>query len=114
MSKRDIATVQSPYEKLQDIHIDTFSFDYWQAFASVFGQIELSTKYIKGVNNSFRARNRRLVRKTNAFLKNGVSSSSLQYYAQTKKFTLSYILEHNLLFVYGFEFSIIQEKTFFY
>lgn len=74
IGKRNIKTTRELYQKLKGLQIDEICTDNWKAFATVFAEFNHQigkefTKHIEGVNNSFRVRNRRLVRKTTCFSK---------------------------------------------
>ena len=72
---RSAKTVGKLYGKLAEIEVGEFCTDEWQAFQKVLPAHKHRigkeyTKHIEGVNTSFRARNRRLVRQTTCFSKN--------------------------------------------
>lgn len=82
---RSAKTVKRLYEELAETEVGEFCTDEWRAFQKVLPakkhQIgKQYTKHIEGVNTSFRARNRRLVRKTLCFskdMKNHLSAINL-------------------------------------
>lgn len=72
---RSAKTVDKLYRKLTEIEVGEFCTDEWQAFQKVLPAEKHQvgkeyTKHIEGVNTSFRARNRRMVRQTTCFSKN--------------------------------------------
>jgi IS1 family transposase len=72
---RSAKTVNRLYKKLSVLEVGEFCTDEWQAFRKVLPAEKHRvgkeyTKHIEGVNTSFRARNRRLVRQTTCFSKN--------------------------------------------
>jgi IS1 family transposase len=74
MGKRDAKTTKKLYKQLKKLNIETYYFDNWRTFKKVFAKENCvigkqGTKHIEGVNNSFRARNRRFVRMTTCFSK---------------------------------------------
>ena len=74
LGSRGIKTVKKLYKMLQNLSIKQYCTDKWKAFMNVFRRENHCigkefTRDIEGVNTSLRARNRRLVRKTNVFLR---------------------------------------------
>ncbi|WPP48701.1 IS1 family transposase [Catalinimonas niigatensis] len=87
---RSAKTVDKLYGKLAEIEVGEFCTDEWQAFQKVLPAEKhrvgkeytaaAAAKHIEGVNTSFRARNRRLVRQTTCFskdVKNHLSAINL-------------------------------------
>lgn len=82
---RSARTVERLFRKLSGVEIGEYCTDEWQAFQKVLpaGKHRVGkeyTKHIEGVNTSFRARNRRLVRQTTCFskdIKNHLSAINL-------------------------------------